>query len=72
MHNLRKSKNLLQVVIVNNCIRTFYRTFGNEGIELSYARKRLFDAIIYGKYSKIKAKEFGKYPRKVNKGDKLL
>lgn len=66
MHNLKKSKNLLQIIIVNNWIRSFHRTFGDGGIDLLYVRKHLFKNIIYGKYHKVWAKEYGKYPKKIN------
>lgn len=66
MHNLKKSKNLLQIIIVNNWFRSFRRTFGDGGIDLLYVRKHLFKNIIYGKYHKVWAKEYGKYPKKIN------
>lgn len=64
MRNLKKSKNLLQIIIVNNWIRSFHRTFGDDGLELTYIRKHQFNRIIYGKYHKIWAIEYGKYPKK--------
>jgi len=66
MHSLKKSKNLLQVIIVNNYIRALKRNFGNQDIPMPYLRRGMFNLIIYGKFHKIWAMEYGINPIKVN------
>ena len=66
MHNSKKSKNLLQVIIVNNYIRALEGNFGNQNISMPYLRKGMFNLIIYGRFYKIWAIEYGINPRKVN------